>query len=272
MESLSPATVDAVLDRLGLPAPPAPDRTGLDAVYRAWCRSIPFDNLIKRIDLAAGTAPFRNDTPEAFFALHLAHGTGGTCWPSSRALGALLHTLGFDVRLGSAAMADDLAGPIHSHGTVLGTVDGELLWIDSSMLTDVPVPLRRGAESVLDHPLRPVRVEPVDDLWRVHWISGARPGEMGCLLLADDVDGGHYSERYEWSRGASPFNTSLYATVNRADDVLSIGLGHRIVLDAGGRHTDGPLDDVQRHRILVEEFGYSEEIVAALPGDDPPPG
>ena len=145
MEPLTPATVEAVLGRLGFSTPPAADRAGLDALYLAWCRTVPFDNLVKRIDLAAGTTPFRNDTPQPFFALFLAHGCGGTCWPSSRALGALLHSVGFDVRLGSASMGDEVMGRVHSHGTVVATVDGGQLWVDSSMLTDAPVPLVPGA-------------------------------------------------------------------------------------------------------------------------------
>jgi N-hydroxyarylamine O-acetyltransferase len=269
VESLAPEVADAVLARLGFSDPVKPDRTGLDALYGAWCRNVPFDNLVKRIDLVSGTTPFRNDQPAAFFELWLAHGTGGTCWPSSRSLGALLHTVGFDVRLGSAAMADDLAGRIHTHGTVLARVDGELLWVDSSMLTDEPVPLVRGGATRLDHPLRPVRVEPVDDLWRVHWISGARPGEMGCLLLDPDVGGDHYSARYEWSRGMSPFNTGVFATRNRSDDVLSVGMGRRIVLDRTGSSASEPLTEPGRRAVLIDEFGYSEEIVDALPADEP---
>ena len=163
VERLDADTLEAVVARLGFSALPVADRAGLDAVYLAWCRTVPFDNLVKRIDLVSDVAPFRNDRPDAFFALWLGHGTGGTCWPGSRALGALLHTIGFDVRLGSAAMADDLAGPVHSHGTVLARVDDELLWVDSSMLTDQPVRLRAHAETTLPHTVRPVRVEPVGD-------------------------------------------------------------------------------------------------------------
>ena len=73
MDSLPPATVAAVLSRLGFTDWVAPDRAGLDAVYLAWCRSVPFDNLVKRIGQVAGTAPFRNDEPEGFFALWLEH-------------------------------------------------------------------------------------------------------------------------------------------------------------------------------------------------------
>ncbi len=269
MESLAPDLADAVLARLGFSEPVTPERAGLDALYLAWCHNVPFDNLVKRIDLVAGTTPFRNERPGEFFELWLDHGTGGTCWPSSRALGALLHSVGFDVRLGSAAMADDLAGRIHTHGTVLARVDGELLWVDSSMLTDDPVPLVPGSATRLEHPLRPVRVEPVDDLWRVHWISGARPGEMGCLLLDPDVGGDHYSARYEWSREVSPFNTGVFATRNRSDDVLSVGMGRRIVLDGAGSNVSDPMTEPERRAVLIDEFGYSEEIVDALPADEP---
>lgn len=271
MDQLADPQVEAVLARLGFAAAPDVDRGALDAIYGAWCRQVPFDNLIKRIDLAAGTTPFRNDTPAEFFALWLDHGVGGTCWPSSRALGALLAALGFDIRLGSAAMADEFVGPVHSHGTVLARVEGELLWVDSSMLTDAPISLRVGEATALDHPLRPVRVEPLDDLWRVHWTSGARPGEMGCRLLADDVDGDHYSARYEWSRENSPFNGGLYATTNRADRVLSFAQGRRIVLDATGATASEPLAAAARRTLLVEEFGYSGAVVDALPADDPVP-
>jgi hypothetical protein len=35
--------------------------------------------------------------------------------------------------------------------------------------------------------------------------------------------------------------------------------------------TSKPLDDGERRRVLIEEFGYSEAIVAQLPADDPMP-
>jgi hypothetical protein len=90
---------------------------------------------------------------------------------------------------------------------------------------------------------------------------------MGCLLLADDVDGDHYSVRYEASRGRSPFNTAVCATTNRADHVVSLTGMRRVVLDADGRHVS-ELDADTRRRVLTDEFGYSPEIVEALPPDD----
>ena len=129
--------VDSVLDRLGFRERPAADRAGLDAVYLAWCRNVPFDNLVKRIHLAAGSAaPIPNGEPTAFLESWLRDGTGGTCWPSSGGLHALLSGVGFDARRGSAAMFDNLSGPVHTHGTVIVRLDGVDHWVDSSMLTE----------------------------------------------------------------------------------------------------------------------------------------
>src|SRR6185369_5277896 len=148
---LTPAVTEQVLEGLGFSAPPDPDRAGLDAVYAAWCERVPFDNLVKRIHLAAESSdPFPNGPPDAFFAAYLRDGTGGTCWPSSGGLHALLVSLGFDARRGSAAMRDDLSGPIHTHGTVIVRIDGGEYLVDSSMLTGRVFPLVRGEETRLE--------------------------------------------------------------------------------------------------------------------------
>ena len=211
---LSPDLTEAVLSKLGLSERPALDRAGLDEIYRAWCRRVPFDNLVKRIHLGGGSpAPIPNGPPDAFFASWLAHGTGGTCWPSAGGLHALLVELGFDARRGSAAMFDNLYGPIHTHGTTLVRVDGVDYWVDSSMLTDVALPLVPHAPTRHDDPVSPVWAEPVDD---------AR------ITIA-------VGQRFE----------------RRPDGITSAPLG----------------DD--RDRVLIEEFGYSDAIVAQLPADDP---
>ena len=91
-------------------------------------------------------------------------------------MGALLHALDFDVTLGWASMMDDIAGEVHTYGTLLVTVDDATFWVDTSMLTDIPLSLVEGIETTLDHPLRPVRAEPVGDRWRIHWTSGGQKG------------------------------------------------------------------------------------------------
>ncbi|HEY1739866.1 MAG TPA: arylamine N-acetyltransferase [Acidimicrobiia bacterium] len=264
--------IDPVLAKLGVDrGSVTPDAAGLELVYGAWCRGVPFDNLVKRIHLASGDAtPIPNCDPDAFFASWLEHGTGGTCWPSTLALHALLVVLGFDVRIGSAAMRDDLAPDVHSHGTLLVTTfDGadRLWWVDSSMLTDAPVPLRAGSATQLDHPLRPVRVEPVDGgLWRVFWTSSSTGGELPCRLLDDDVTVEHCRARYEWSREFSPFNQSLYTTRNTADAVHTWAMGSLATLGRDGVHTT-EVAATDRSAVLQATFGYSADILARVPPD-----
>jgi N-hydroxyarylamine O-acetyltransferase len=268
--TLDPALTEAVLDRLGLADRPAPDRAGLDRVYAAWCEHVTFDNLVKRIHLASGSAePIPNGPADAFFSRWLRDGTSGTCWPSSGGLHALLGELGFDARRGSGAMRDDLSGPIHTHGTVIVTVDDDEYWVDTSMLTQRVLPLERGAETTLDDPVHQARVEPVDGgLWRVWWTHPFLDEMLGCLLLADDVTADHYLARYEASRDLSPFNTGVYATRSGPDVRVTVAFGQRWERTAAGITSTAVGDD--RDRVLVEEFGYSEAIVAQLPPDDPP--
>ncbi len=267
---LSPTTTEAVLARLGLDESPEPTPEGLERVYLAWCHNVPFDNLRKRIHLAAGDpAPLPGGGPEDFFSAYLRHGTGGTCWPSAAALHALVVALGFDARRGSAAMHDAVAGPIHSHGTVIVRIDGTDHWVDSSMLSNRPLPLLVGEETSLDDPIRPMRAEPVADKWRVWWTNPAFDMEMGCLLLDDDTSLDHYLTRYEVSRTTSPFNTGAYATRNFDGRTVTAAMGSRFERTAEGVAQSDPPGGIPR--CLVEDLGYSEEIVAALPPDDPPP-
>jgi N-hydroxyarylamine O-acetyltransferase len=269
---LSGDLTEAVLDRLGLADRPAPDRAGLDRLYAAWCERVTFDNVVKRIHLTGGSPePIPNGPADAFFTRWLRDGTGGTCWPSSGGLHALLCELGFDARRGSGAMRDDLSGPIHSHGTVIVRVDGDECWVDSSMLTQRVIPLERGAETHLEDPVHRARVEPVDEQWRVWWTHPFLDEMLGCLLLDDDVTDEHYLVRYEASRDMSPFNTNVYATRSGPDTRVTVAFGHRWERRPDGI-TSTPLGD-DRDRVLVDEFGYSEAIVAQLPPDDraPPP-
>jgi N-hydroxyarylamine O-acetyltransferase len=153
---------------------------------------------------------------------------------------------------------------------VIARVAGEEYWVDSSMLTERVFPVRRGEETTLDDPVHATRVEPVGDLWRVWWTHPFLDEMLGCLLLDDDVTAEHYLARYEWSRGMSPFNTSLYATRARDGIRVTVAFGQRFERTAGGV-TTRPLTPDDRRQVLVAELGYSEEIVDALPADEPPP-
>jgi hypothetical protein len=85
-------------------------------------------------------------------------------------------------------------------------------------------------------------------------------------LLDDDVSAAHCRERYEASRAMSPFNKTLHATTLRDGRSVTIAKGERWQRDADDNH-HAPLDG-DRNRVLVDEFGYSEEIVERLPAGE----
>ena len=249
------------LAKLGFAKPPAPDRAGLEALYLAWCRNVPFDNVRKRIAMAeSATAALPGGLPGDFLEAWLEHGTGGTCWPSSNGLHALVSACGFDVRRVSASMFDRND---HNHGSLIVRLDGAEWLVDSSIQCDVPIPLRAGAETRLEHPIHPIRVEPAEGGTIVHWGMSQSQGTMPCRLMHDPVDEPFYLERYEISRGYSVFNTQLYARRNFPDKLVSfVGRTRHEKTAAGVTSRELGADELKK--ALIEELGLSEAIVARM--------
>ncbi len=128
---------DAVCTRLGVHAG-VPTAAYLATVYAAWCRHVPFDNVRKLIALREGHAPpLPGADPVDFFSHWLSDGTGGTCWSSSSAFYTLLTTLGVTARRIAGSMRDT---GIVTHGSVIVTIDDSEWLVDSSALTNRPVP------------------------------------------------------------------------------------------------------------------------------------
>lgn len=263
---LTDPLVDRVLARFGLPAAPSPTRSGLATIYRAWCDHVPWDNVQKRITVVAGRAPLAGAYPAEFFENFLRDGTGGTCWPSSGALHALLVHVGFPARRATAAMAHDRFGRIENHGTTIVRLDGEDLVVDSSILHVEPLALRDGSR--LDDPVHRARVERTDGEWIIWWTTHSRDTELPCLLLEDDVPLARYLERYGASR-ATGFSYALTFTKSVPGGVLSVNGARRAFRDANGAlRSDTTLE---RARVLVEEGGLSRGVVDRLPPDEPDP-
>src|SRR6266545_6814601 len=114
---------DRVLERFEIDAP-APTLDGLRAVYGAWCRHVSFDNVQKRISIVEHHDHLAGGEPEEFFENLLVHGTGGTCWPTSAALAALLEAVGFRIRRLVAAMNYERIGIRPGHGSTVAEIDG----------------------------------------------------------------------------------------------------------------------------------------------------
>jgi N-hydroxyarylamine O-acetyltransferase len=272
---LPPELVEQILARLGFPRRPEPTFENLRRIYGAWCQNVPFDNVRKLIHISTGNAgPFPGSTAVDFFEAWLRHGTGGTCWAGAGACYALLQSLGFDaVRgLGTMMAAPDLPP---NHGTVRVRFGGENFLTDCSMLHGEPLPLDEKSETRVAHPAWGLRCLHRDGKWRITWRPLHKPDGLECRLESFGLSGGDYPERYEQTRGWSPFNFELYARLNTDDRVVGIGFGKAVVLQSDGSVQSRPISDAERRQLLIEEIGLSEEIVSQLPADrptPPPPG
>jgi arylamine N-acetyltransferase len=149
----------------------------------------------------------------------------------------------------------------HNHGSLVVRLDGEEWLVDSSIQCDVPIPLRRDAETRLDHPVHPIRVVPAEGGTLVHWGMSQSRDTMPCRLMRDPVDEAFYLERYEISRGYSVFNTALYARKNFPGKLVSFVGRTRHEKTAAGVVSRELSPDALK-RALVEELGLSEAIVA----------
>ena len=214
---LNSALQELILQRLGLQSQPAVNLEGLQAVYRAWCIHVPFDNVRKMIALRSGPdclLPGGRAVP--FFEGWLADGTGGTCWPTSNALFALLHSLGFAACRITGSMRD--LGFVN-HASVKVAADGREWLVDSSLLSNVALPLNDEA-FIHDDPVFPAEIEP-DDSTHVVW-SHTPPNStwLPCRLSRDTATRASYLAWYDESRARSPFNQRLYARRNRPGEMV----------------------------------------------------
>lgn len=273
--TLSPRQAERVLERLGFARPPTPDRAGLTALYGAWCRRVPFDNVRKLLHLRTGDpGPLPGDTPSDFLDAWLAHGAGGTCWAIHGALCALLEYCGFAATRGIATMlvAPDVPP---NHGTLTVESGSEILLVDACIQHGEPLALDPLEETIVDHPAWGVRARPAGATWLVRWRSPFTLEGMDCRIDSLTGDAAAFRHYHEQTRAWSPFNFELFARVLRPGGVLVAARGERIFFDENGGVARTPLAGEARLRFLVEELGIAEELAARVPADvpmAPPPG
>ena len=270
-ERLAPDLVERVLDGLGLSRAPAIDLAGLRAIYRAWCRRVPFDNIRKRIHMgarAAGALP--GDTAEDFFEGWLKFRTGGTCWAGNGALCTLLAMVGFDVRRGIGTM---LARPdlLPNHGTVIVELEGRAYVVDASILYSEPLLLGEQEITAVEHPAWGVRCVRREGLWHIHWRPLHAPAGFECRIERLSATAAEFRERHDQTREWSPFNYELHARLIRGEALVGVAMGQRVAFDASGGVDQRRLSEDARKCVLIDELGISEEIVARLPPDTPTP-
>jgi N-hydroxyarylamine O-acetyltransferase len=267
--------LEDILLRLGFSSQPELTLDGLRAVYGAWCRRVPFDNVRKLIHVrTADPRPLPGSTPEDFFEAWLRHGTGGTCWAGAGSCHALLRCLGFEAERGVATMLHAPDAP-PNHGTVRVRLDGEYYLVDCSMLHGEPLRLDAVEETRIAHPAWGVVCAIRDGHWHVTWRALHRVDGFECRLERFGAEADEYQRRYERTREWSPFNYEVTARLNRGEEVTGLAFGEALTLHADGAVSRAQVTHEDRQRLLMERLGLSEEIVSQLPHDvptPPPPG
>ncbi len=256
--SLSPALRDRVLARIGITTPIATDYDGLARVFKAWCDHIPFDNVRKLIALRTNDArPLPGTTGTDFFEAFLEHGSGGTCWSTSNAIYELLASMGFTVRRVAASMRDQ---GFVTHGTVKATIDGADWLVDTSILSNIPLPVTHQP-FISDDTIFTAEIEPTDALHLVWYSIPPNVGYTPCRMLDDNISHAYLSAAYEKSRGFGAFNQHIYARRNFPGLMLLMRgpvLYRRT--SAGTSQQALERDDVVS--LLRNEFGISDALVS----------
>lgn len=258
--SIKPLTanaVDEIVERLGFAERPATDPDGLGALYSAWCRRVPFDNLRKIVAMHFDLPEMPGIHPDDFFAAWMLTGAGGTCWGSNNALHALLVGLGFDATLHAASMFD--AGL--NHGTTVVDIDGERWVVDTSIHGDVPAPIRSVSTSV-EHAGFVTTVRPDADGWIIDCPTPEPDVRIPCRLH-DEMDHAFTLEANEKSRNDSPFNGGIMIGINDDTGVWMLKENRLARIEAAGTTTT-VLTDAEVDEWAIEVAGHAPQLVAEV--------
>lgn len=262
--TISPALAEQVLEKLAFSDFPAVTQAGLAALYQAWCRKVPFDNIRKRIDAGSEQRrPLPGATATDFFDHWLRLGTGGTCWAGHGAFYALLRFLEFPVSVGLSTMLSQRPSPAGSpgHGTLLINLEQGSFIVDATMLHGEPLPLREWYST---DPLWGTQVHRSDGYWCVNWKPLGRP-RLDCRLLERNAPTSEYPRRHEMSRHNSRFDGALLIRRAESEAIIGIVKGEQVVRSATGTETKMTLSNEEQRKLLIEQFGIAEEIAVMLP-------
>jgi arylamine N-acetyltransferase len=271
--TLSLDLVERVLAKLGLAAPPSLDLPGLNALCAAYCSTVSFDNIQKRIWFAGDqTKPLTGGDPTEFFKNWLTHGTGGTCWPINGALYALVRSLEFEARRIAGSMVVQGYPRGANHGSVLVTLDETDYLVDGNIGAFKALPLVPNTPASTGQGIHDIRAAPIEGGFEVLWYTGtnrAAPVPFRPEPERDPVDHAFFLARYDRSKKVGFFNDALYICRRFPEAIVTLGRGTKLTVAADNSVSKAEIKDEERGRILVEELGVSAEIADALPPDLP---
>ncbi|HWD40419.1 MAG TPA: arylamine N-acetyltransferase, partial [Fimbriimonas sp.] len=195
--------------------------------------------------------------PAEFFESWLSNGTGGTCWAHGNALYSFLKALGFDVHRAAASMYD-FGQPNHATA-IVNFEDGSRWIVDNSLLTMEPLNIEPASPSQLSEGVHYAEVEYDGDTLYVHGTAPPMP-HIFFRLLEPEVPESFYEERYEASRGFSPFNERIHICRKTEESIWAMRGGNLFHVTVEGiQHQPLESEGIKRH--LIETFGMSPDYV-----------
>jgi hypothetical protein len=257
--------VEDILEALDL-SRAEPGSGFLEALFLRFNAKVPFENASKILRHAAIADPAQKPrTPEIFWADHLTHGTGGTCFARVAAFDALLTGLGYRTRrhLGKVRRADDHAS------LSVETPAGELI-------ADVGFPLPAllpAGQGFVDTAVGGLRVEATRRGLSVALEGGVPEGPRVLEIFSAPAAEEEFRARWRETFGPPAlFLQELSLRLDRGNRIVSYARGQVRVDDLHSR-LRVPLPD-RRPALLSEIFGVDADLLSravAIVGDPAPP-
>ena len=243
------------LRRLGRSSPVPPDCATLSALHEAHLLHVPFENL----DIALGREIVLD--LDRLFDKIVVRRRGGFCYELNGLFASLLRTLGFDVDLLSARVANDAGelGPEFDHMALLVRCEGRRLLADVGFGDSFRTPID------LDDPAPQRGGDPLGRAWSVreqgeelalvqHEASGS--SRTAYTFTLEPRTRAEYAPMCVWQQSSPESHFTRRRICSRAtpEGRVTLADDRFVVTTAAGRR-ETPVAERERDALLVREFG-----------------
>ena len=161
--------------------------------------------------------------------------------------------------------------PDTNHGSVVVTLDDIDYLVDGNFGAFEALPLIPGRPASTSQDLHKIKAVPVEHGFEVIWYQGFnrdKPLTFRTESEHDPVDHAFFLDKHEKAKDVSVFNDTLFISCRNPGSIVTLGREMSMVT-ADNTLLKTEISNAERRRILIEEFGISEEVAEALPPDVP---